>query len=368
MREIDIGGIKLLCDTAHGRSRPFVPAPWRKKVFNAVHGLTHLGTKPTLKAVSSEFVWPGMRKDINNWRKLCLDCHQSKVSQHTRAPLQDFKEQNCCFNHLHVDIVGPLTPSQGFTYLFTIIDRFTRWTEAIPMTDSTAPTCARALFREWIAIFGIPGEITSDGGPQFTSELWDQLHHILGTKVYHTTAYHPQANGIVERFHRTMIMARLGENPNWTEELPVVMLGLRTAFKEDLGCSSAELVYGTHLRLPGGFFEAPGAFEHPWPIDFLASLRRAMNNLRTTPVIRHGATHPNWPTALNNCTHVFIWRDRHKPPLTRPYDGPYRVVGKSNKFYIVNLGTRLDNISVDHLKPAPTDKSTLYPTSKAPLW
>ena len=369
LREIDIGGIKLLCDTAHGHSRPFVPAPWRKKVFNAVHGLAHLGTKPTLKAVSSEFVWPGMRKDINNWCKLCLDCHQSKVSQHTRAPLQDFKEQNCRFNHLHVDIVGPLTPSQGFTYLFTIIDRFTRWTEAIPMTDSTAPTCARALFREWIARFGVPGEITSDRGPQFTSELWDQLHHILGTKVYHTTAYHPQANGMVERFHRTMkasLMARLGENPNWTEELPVVMLGLRTAFKEDLGCSSAELVYGTHLRLPGGFFEAPGAFEHPRPIDFLASLRRAMNNLRTTPVIRHGATHPNWPTALNNCTHVFIRRDRHKPPLTRPYDGPYRVVGKSNKFYTVDLGTRLDNVSVDRLKPAPTDKSTIHPPPNAP--
>lgn len=137
--------------------------------------------------------------------------------------------------------------------------------------DSTAATCARALLREWISRFGVPGEMTSDRGPQFTSELWDQLHRILGTKAYRTTSYHPQANGIVERFHRTMkasLMARLGNNPNWTEELPVVMLGLRTALKEDLGCSSTELVYGIHLRLPGGFFEAPGALQPTSPVDF----------------------------------------------------------------------------------------------------
>ena len=92
------------------------------------------------------------------------------------------------------------------------------------------------------------------------------------------TALHPttltsQANGTIEIFHWTMkasLMARLRNNPNWMEELPVVMLGLPTA---DLGCSgsSAELVYGTHLRLPGEFFEAPGAFEHTCPVDLNSS-------------------------------------------------------------------------------------------------
>ena len=157
----------------------------------------------------------------------------------------------------------PLPPSQGFTYLFTVIDRFSRWTEAILMTDSIALTCATVLFIEWISKFGVPGEMTSDCGPHFTSELWDQLHHILGTKAYQTTSYYPQANGMVERFHHTMkasLMACLGNNPNSMEELPVVMLGLCTAFKEDLDCSSADLVYNTNLRLPGGFFKAPQAF------------------------------------------------------------------------------------------------------------
>ena len=237
------------------------------------------------------------------------------------------------------------------------------------MSDSTAPTCARALFREWISRFGVPGELTSDRGPQFTSELWDQLHHILGTKAYHTTSYHPQANGMVERFHRIMkasLMARLGNNSNWTEELPVVMLGLRTAFKEDLGCSSAELVYGTQLRLPGRFFEAPDVFKPPRPVDFLPSLRRAMGSLRSQPVVRHSTPHTNKPAALDHCNQVFVRRDKHKPPLTRPYHGPYQVVCRSAKFYTVDLGTWLDNISVDRLGPAPVDDTTAYHPSAAP--
>ena len=165
------------------------------------------------------------------------------------------------------------------------------------------------LFRERISRFGIPGEMTSNRGPQFTSELWDQLHRILGTKAYYTTSYHPQANGMVERFHHTMkpsLMACLKNSPNWMEELPVVMLGLRTAFKEDLGSSSAELVYGTILWLPGGFYEAPGAFQPSHPLDFLPSLCRAKENLCTAPVVRHGTAYTNRPAALNKCTQVFI--------------------------------------------------------------
>ena len=84
------------------------------------------------------------------------------------------------------------------------------------------------------------------------------------------------------------------------------MLGLRTAFKEDLGCSSAELVYGTNLWLPGEFFEAPGAFQPCRPVNFLPSLRRAMENLHTAPMVRPGTAHTNRPAALNNCTQVFI--------------------------------------------------------------
>lgn len=103
-----------------------------------------------------------------------------------------------------MDIVGPLPPFDGKSYLLTIIDRFTRWPEAIPIPDLTAQTVAKHFVQRWIPIFGVPSIITTDRGAQFESALFRQLNHLLGTQRIRTTAYHPAANGLVERFHRKL--------------------------------------------------------------------------------------------------------------------------------------------------------------------
>ena len=109
---------------------------------------------------------------------------------------------------------------------------------------TTAESCASALLSGWIARFGVPVTITSDQGQQFESHLWKALMNLLGTKHNRTTAYHPQANGLVERFHRHLkssLKARL-TNGNWIEELPILLLGIQTTLKEDLSCTAAEMV------------------------------------------------------------------------------------------------------------------------------
>ena len=181
------------------------------------------------------------------------------MQRHVKAPLKAFTPPDCRFDSIHVDIVGPLPISKGYIYLFTCIDRYTRWPEAIPMADSTAESCASALLTGWISRFGVPTTITSDRGQQLESDLWHSLMNLLGATRLRTTAYHPQANGLVERFHRhlkTGLKARLAGS-NWVDDLPVVLLGIRATLKEDLSCTSAELVYGTTFRLPGDFFTAP---------------------------------------------------------------------------------------------------------------
>ena len=135
-----------------------------------------------------------------------------------------------------MDLVGPLPPSSGYTHIFTIVDRTTRWPEAIPLRETSTIDCAKALVSTWIARFGVPQDITSDRGSQFTSSLWNTISQQLGVQLHRTTAYHPQSNGLVERFHRSMkasLKARLN-GPNWTDELSWVLLGLRTVVKEDL--------------------------------------------------------------------------------------------------------------------------------------
>ena len=154
-----------------------------------------------------------------------------------------------------MDPVGPLPPSQGFTYLLTVIDRFSRWPEAIPLADMSTKHCAQALVFYWIAHFGSPLNMSSDRGSQFTSNLWTSIAQLLGTQLHHTTAYHPQSNGLIERFHqhlKSALRARLS-GPNWIQELPWVLLGIRTVPKADLGCSSAELMYGALLTVAGNF-------------------------------------------------------------------------------------------------------------------
>ena len=293
-----------------------------------------------------------MKRDIANWTRTCTDCQQSKIHRHVKAPLQAFPAPDARFDSIHVDIVGPLPPSRGFTHLFSCVDRYTRWPEAIPMTEATAESCARALLSGWVARFGVPTTLTSDQGRQFESNLWKAFTNLLGATRTRTTAYHPQANGLVERFHRHLkegLKARL-TGSNWADELPIVLLGVRSSFKEDLSCTSAELVYGTTLRLPGDFFSPLSSVEDP--SSFVERLRRSMQKQRFLPSKWHGSTHSFVPAGLNSASHVFVRRDAHKPPLTRPYTGPFRVLDRGEKHFPLDISGRQVVVSIDRLKPA----------------
>ncbi len=161
-----------------------------------IHNISHPSIRSTRKLVTDKFVWKGIQKDVGAWAKPCIPCQLSKIQTHTKPPLVIFPVPR---DYIHV---GLLPPSQGYTHLFTIIDRFCRWPGVIPLTDITSHSCAQTLIFHWIARFGVPRDITSDWGTQFTAELWSSVATLLGVDLHRTTAYHPQANGLIERFHR----------------------------------------------------------------------------------------------------------------------------------------------------------------------
>ena len=196
--------LSLYCDTSTGQQQPIVPQEWRRTVFDSLHGLSHPGIRATQKLVTSRFVWPDINADVCRWARSCIQYQRAKVHKHTVTPQSKFPVPDARFDVVHIDLVGPLPPSKGFTYILTCIDRFTRWPEAIPLTSSSTEEIAQALLNGWIARFGVPSKIVTDRGRQFESNLWNSLMSLLGTKRARTTAYHPQSNGMIERFHRQL--------------------------------------------------------------------------------------------------------------------------------------------------------------------
>ncbi|GFY27949.1 retrovirus-related Pol polyprotein from transposon opus [Trichonephila clavipes] len=137
-----------------------------------------------------------------------------------RSPLSSFQEPSQRFDHVHLDLIGPLPPSNGYTYCLTMIDRFSKWPEAQPLKDITAETVAEAFFSSWVSRFGTPAILTTDRGRQFESSLFKALSKLLGVQKCRTTEYHPQANGMIEELHRPLKSAiKCHATERWTEVL-----------------------------------------------------------------------------------------------------------------------------------------------------
>ena len=353
----------IICDVSTGNPRPLVPQEFRRTVFDHFHSVSHPGKRATSKLISQRFVWPSMNKDIRNWVQHCVPCQKNKVHQHTKTPPGTFSQPDARFSHVHVDLVGPLPASNGFAYLLTAIDRFTRWPVAVPIKDTSAETVARAFVDNWVANFGAPAVITTDRGAQFQSLLFHNLTTLLGCRHIRTTAYHPSSNGLVERFHRQLksSLACQSDPTKWTENLALVLLGIRVSLKEDLQCTTSELVYGTNLRLPGEFV-APSHDVIP-SSDYVARLRDFMAKLKFSPTRRHD-TPQQKSSCLETCDFVFVRRDSLSKPLQPCYLGPFKVLERKDKYFVLDLNGRRDTVSIDRLKPAFIDSDT--PTSQSP--
>ena len=252
----------LWCDTALPHPRPFVPREHRMAIFNQLHSLSHPGVKGTTQLVTERYFWPDMKRNIKEWVRECVNCQKSKVFKHNRTQVQHMQfPASDRFYTVHLDIVGPLKPSKGtfspypseLRYLVTFIDRATRWFEVVPVSNITAETIADVFLTAWVSRFGVPLHIVTDRGRQFESELMSHLSSLIGFHRLRTTAYHPQSNGMVERFHRTLKNALKARPDDWLVALPSVLLALRCLPNEH-GICPFTAVTGASPLMPHTFF------------------------------------------------------------------------------------------------------------------
>ena len=358
-KKVDIGGRNIIVDVSNGPARPFVPQAWRKRIFDVIHGLGHPGVERTRQAVASKFIWPNMRRDVTNWARNCLNCQRAKVHRNTVPPIGNFEVPNRRFSHIHVDIVS-LPESNGFSNLLTIVDRFTRWPAAIPIRDISAESVVDALAHGWISSYGVPKAITTDRGSQFSSAIWRQLLETWGIENHHTSAYHPEANGLVERLHRRMkeSLIALCEDARhlWYWRLPMTLLAIRTTFKPDVGASPADLVYGEGLAIPGEILGNEDLNDEELlrrQRSLLANMRMEVERLQPKPTSSHRRPAVYLPDELQTATHVFVRRGGVQPSLTSPYEGPFRIANRSPTNFDVHIpGRGVETIAISRIRPA----------------
>ena len=358
-RKVNVGNSEMIVDVSNGPARPFVPYSWRRRIFNAVHGLGHPGVERTRQSICSKFVWPSVKQDVTRWARECQQCQRAKVTRHTVPPIGEFVVPRKRFQHWNVDIVT-LPSSNGFRHLLTAVDRLTRWPLAIPMVDITTTSVVDAFAHGLIASFGIPESVTTDNGSQFTSSVWQQLLNTWGIRAHFTTPYHPQSNGLVERFHRRLkeaLNALANDEPEqWFWRLPCALLAIRTTIKPDIGASPADLVFGEGLAIPGevlSHHEPNDSEEHEQRQRLLDGLNLEVARIQPKPTSAHGRPRVFLPEDLRRASHVFVQRGGVRPTLSTPYVGPYRVINRNqNSFRIAIPGAQAENINISRLRPA----------------
>ncbi|KAJ1143845.1 hypothetical protein NDU88_010147 [Pleurodeles waltl] len=236
-----------------------VPQCYRAFLLGLAHDIPlagHLGQDKTFNRLVTHFHWPKMRTHSDKFCRACPTCQASgKAGKRVKTPLIPLPVVGTPFERVGVDIVGPLDPKTalGNRFILVLVDHATRYPEAIPLRTVTASVVARTLMGIFTRV-GFPKEIVSDRGTNFMSAYMKHLWDACGVTYKFTTPYHPQSNGLVERFNKTL-KGMIGGLPEamrrkWDVLLPCLLFAYREVPQRGVGFSPFELLYGYPVRGP----------------------------------------------------------------------------------------------------------------------
>lgn len=332
--------------------RAVIPESLRSELLRQFHdGVcgAHLGESKTYERIADTLFWPSMYKDITDYVQSCAKCSARKtIFHHRNTPLQSIPYPSHPFEALGIDVLGPLpTTKRGNKYIVVITDYHTRWPIAFAMKNQKASTIATLLVEQVFCQHGFPATLLSDRGSNFLSELVGAVLRVFHVKKLNTSSYHPQTNGLTERFNHTlvtMLTHYTGQNQNdWDEFLPYVLLAYRTTPHHTTKQTPFYMLYGRNVQYPFHSFVGPAPLDDMTmkigTADYMDKLvqklkvasdvvrarllkgdeRRVRDNAAMTDVM-------TFEVGDKVLLHNPIVKQGHSRKLTAPWIGPFQVI------------------------------------------
>lgn len=329
---------------------PVVPRALQQKILEAFHDdatAGHLGYQKTYDRIRARFFWPGMSTSVSKYVASCTSCQRRK--RPTSPPAGQLQPISCPaepFEVVGIDLYGPLprTPT-GYRWIVTAVDHLTRYSETAPLRTGCAEEVASFFLHRIVLRHGAPRVLLSDRGRTFLSNIVAEVLHASRTVHKLTTGYHPQTNGLTERFHRTLSdmlsMYIAPDHSNWDHILPFVTFAYNTATQRTTGYSPFFLVYGRQPSSPLDtcFFTAPVSRSAPSTEQFISRVKycRQLARDRTTEcqqdrTERYNASHRT--VDFRPGDEVLLWTPFRVPGLCEKFLhrflGPYTVLEKTS--------------------------------------